>query len=143
MLGIIFLVLRILLASVLFLFLGWAFYLIWRDLKEHALNAISTQIPTLTLMPSLDTSHKTYHFKSAEVTVGRDPACECHLVDKTISGQHALLSYQMTQWWVEDLQSTNGTTLNQQPVASPMVLASGDELRFGQLTFQVSIEDAG
>jgi pSer/pThr/pTyr-binding forkhead associated (FHA) protein len=143
MLGILFLILRILLAAVLFVFLGWALYLIWRDLKQHAQRAITTQIPLLTLTPTLDPAQQIFRFKNTEVTVGRDPACECHLVDKTISGQHARLSYQMTQWWVEDLQSTNGTTLNQQPVAGPMVLASGDELGFGQLSFHISIEDAG
>jgi pSer/pThr/pTyr-binding forkhead associated (FHA) protein len=143
MLGIIFLILRILLAIALFLFLAWAFYLIWRDLKRHAQVSITTQIPTLSLSPTTDLAQQSYRFKSAVITVGRDPACECHLNDKTISGQHARLSYQMTQWWVEDLQSTNGTSLNQQPVANPMVLASGDELRFGQLTFYVSIEETG
>jgi pSer/pThr/pTyr-binding forkhead associated (FHA) protein len=71
--------------------------------------------------------------------VGRDPACDLILADKTVSGQHARLSYQMTQWWVEDLQSTNGSRLNQQAVSSPVVLTSGDELCFGQLVFQVQI----
>jgi pSer/pThr/pTyr-binding forkhead associated (FHA) protein len=143
MLGVIFLLLRILLAAVLFSFLGWALYLIWRDLKQHARETTIAQIPNLTLSPTPDLSQQSFSFRSEAITIGRDPACECHLMDKTISGQHARLSYQMTQWWVEDLQSTNGTFLNQQPVDSPMVLATGDELRFGQLTFHVAIKDAG
>ncbi len=141
MLGILFLILRLLLASALFVFLGGAFYLLWRDLQREARNAASTQIPALRLTSTTSTPQQSYLFRNAEVMVGRDPACDCHLTDQTISGKHARLAYRMSQWWVEDLQSTNGSMLNDTPVASPMVLANGDELRFGQLSFRVIIVD--
>jgi pSer/pThr/pTyr-binding forkhead associated (FHA) protein len=140
MLGIIFLVLRILIAGLLFLFLGWSLRLIWLDLQKQARSAAVTPIPSLTLEPETDANLPGYCFIQPVVIVGRDPACDCLLAEKTISGQHARLSFQMTQWWVEDLQSTNGSFLNQQPIASPVVLTSGDELRFGQLSFRVTIE---
>lgn len=141
MLGIVFLVIRILIAGLLFLFLGWALRLIWLDWQKQARNTILAQIPALTLEPEGGADLQSYSFTQAAVVVGRDPACDCLLVDKTISGQHARLSYQMKQWWVEDLQSTNGTTLNEQAINSPVVLANGDELRFGHLLFNVTIED--
>jgi len=141
MLGVIFLLLRVLLALVLYLFLAWALRLIWLDLRQQARVAVAPQIPMLSLKPASEESLKTFHSNSAEMTVGRDPACDCCLTDKTISGQHARLSYRMAQWWVEDLQSTNGTYLNGQTVTGPLVLASEDLLRFGQISFTVTIDD--
>lgn len=96
-------------------------------------------IPMLSLFQGGYLTQPVFQCSSTEAIVGRDPACDLILADKTVSGQHARLSYQMTQWWVEDLQSTNGTRLNQEAVSSPVVLTSGDELCFGQLVFQVQI----
>jgi hypothetical protein len=140
MLGVIFLILRILLAALLFLFLGWALRLIWLGLKDQARQAARSQIPVLALAPLSVDNAVNFYFTQPVVLVGRDPACDCLLADKTISGQHARLHYELTQWWVEDLRSTNGTFLNQQAVASPVVLANGDELCFGQLAFRVTFE---
>ena len=72
--------------------------------------------------------------------MGRDPASDLYIEDKTISARHAKLSYHHGQWWVEDLRSTNGTFLNDEPVQEPLVLASGDRLRFGQVQWQVQAE---
>ena len=45
------------------------------------------------------------------------------------------LSYQQGAWYVEDLNSTNGTTVNGQPVSpkQPMPLHDGDMIQFGNL----------
>ena len=44
------------------------------------------------------------------------------------------------EWWVEDLDSTNGTFLNQIQVEEPMVITSGDDLRCGRINIQIKIE---
>ncbi len=139
MLATLFLILRILITIVLLLFLGWSMRLVWLDLNRQAMLPIAASIPTLSLFQDDNLSRPAFQCSSTQAMVGRDPACDLILADKTVSGQHALFSYQMTQWWVEDLHSTNGTRLNQQVVSSPVVLTSGDELCFGQLVFQVQI----
>ena len=78
-------------------------------------------------------------FSSYEVLIGRDLACDLRLEDKTISARHARLSYRHNQWWVEDLKSTNGTFLNEEPVNTMTVLVSGDEIRVGQTIMRVEI----
>ena len=40
--------------------------------------------------------------------------------------------------WVEDLQSTNGTYLNEDRILTPTVLTIGDELLLGQVSIQIS-----
>lgn len=139
MIGILFLVIRLLAAAALFGFLGWALWLIWRDLKRQSEGMAITSVPVLKLNSLDEPAMESFLAVALEVVIGRDPACDLLLVDPTVSGQHARLSYRMAQWWVEDLQSTNGTFLNQQAVAQPVVLTDGDLLRFGQLSYHVEI----
>jgi pSer/pThr/pTyr-binding forkhead associated (FHA) protein len=136
------LALRILLVVALYAFLSWALYTVWRDLKRQSMLLTSPQVPPLTLIQKMDGISKPYRFTIPEITIGRDPACDVPLQDKTISVQHARLLYHHSQWWVEDLHSTNGTFLNQEPVSEPVVIASGDQLRCGQLLFQISLGES-
>ena len=139
MIGILFLVLRLLATAALFGFLGWALWLIWRDLKRQSEGMALSSVPVLKLNSLDEPAQENFQAAALEVVVGRDPACDLLLSDPTVSGQHARLSYRMAQWWVEDLQSTNGTFLNQNAIAQPVVLTDGDLLRFGQLSYLVEI----
>jgi pSer/pThr/pTyr-binding forkhead associated (FHA) protein len=51
------------------------------------------------------------------------------------------LSYHHSQWWIQDLQSTNGTLLNDEKLKSATVIVSGDEIVCGQSVLIVSIEE--
>lgn len=137
----IFLGLRITLALLLYGFLGWGFYMLWLDFRQQARRAVSPQVPALTLVLHNNDQARVYHFTQPEVNVGRDPASECYLEDQTISAQHARLSYHHGQWWLEDMHSTNGTFLNQEAVQEPLVVASGDQIRFGQVQVHVALDD--
>jgi hypothetical protein len=139
MIGILFLVIRFLATAALFGFLGWALWLIWRDLKRQSEGMALSSVPVLKLNSLDEPAQENFQAAALEVVVGRDPACDLLLSDPTVSGQHARLSYRMAQWWVEDLQSTNGTFLNQNAIAQPVVLTDGDLLRFGQLSYLVEI----
>ena len=138
--AIIFLGLRILLVLALYTFIGFAFWLLWKDLRHKAKTTIVVEVPTISLTLEGATPEKSFHFTTATILIGRDPACECHLEEITISSKHARLYYDLSQWWVEDMRSTNGTYLNQEPVTSPMVLTDGDYLRCGQITFIIGLE---
>lgn len=131
------LVLRLAITFALFSFMGWALYTIWRDLKHQSELLVSRQAPPITLSAAQDTT--LHFFTTPEVTIGRDPTCDLALDDKTVSVKHARLVYHHNQWWVEDLESTNGTFLNQEFVSIPTVLADGDQIRCGQVDLAVSI----
>lgn len=140
--GEIILALRIALTATLYIFTGLALWTLWRDLNRQSKQLMAPQAPPLTLVyPQENGQPRSERFTIASLTVGRDPASEVHLEDKTISAHHARLSYHHGQWWVEDLNSTNGTYLNQEPVVAPMVLTAGDLLRFGQVELQVSFSE--
>lgn len=134
------LALRLLLAVSLYAFLGWAFVSLWRDLKQQgALLAIRKVPPISLIIARGEPAPQTRHFVLPEVTIGRDPACECPVDDEAISARHARLSFHHNQWWLEDLNSTNGTLLNQEELAMPTVVMSDDEFKCGGTCFVISL----
>ena len=66
------------------------------------------------------------------VDVGRDPGLPLHLDNDTqVSRRHARFTAQGGRASVEDLGSTNGTYVNDQPIHSPRQLNPGDRVRIG------------
>jgi pSer/pThr/pTyr-binding forkhead associated (FHA) protein len=141
--GIVFFVLRLLLAASLYAFLGWALLTIWRELRTSGQWISAPLIPTLTLTPLESGKGQPLSLDSAEVFIGRSSSSDYPISDDTVSARHARLSYHHHQWWVEDLRSTNGTYLNDEPVSVPTVIVSGDELRCGQVSFLITINEKG
>jgi pSer/pThr/pTyr-binding forkhead associated (FHA) protein len=120
-------------------FVGWAIYVLWHDLHSQGMMLNKRKIPTLRLTWLFDQQEKSRDYAIPEVSIGRDPSCACPLDDETISARHAHLVYHHNQWWLEDLQSTNGTFLNQERLDIPTVVVSGDEIRCGQINLVVDI----
>ena len=68
----------------------------------------------------------------AVLDVGREPSLPLHLdEDGQVSRRHARFSAQGGEAMVEDLGSTNGTYVNEQPISSPRTLRPGDKVRIG------------
>src|SRR4051812_43999880 len=66
------------------------------------------------------------------VDVGREPSLPLHLDEDTqVSRRHARFSAVGGGVAVEDLGSTNGTYVNEQPISSPRTLNPGDKVRVG------------
>ena len=135
--AIILLGLRILLAGLLYGFLGLAIYTLLRDLKQQGELLAARQPPPLTLTSLVEASTQSQHYTKPEIILGREPGCDFPLDDQTVSSQHARLSYHHQQWWLEDLASTNGTFLNDEAVTTPVVITHGDELRLGHLGVRI------
>lgn len=137
--GIVVLILRIFLAAALYAFLGWALYTLWRDLRMQTLILAAQKTPTITLTRIGMDEFEPVSFQKSEIFIGRELTSSLPIIDDTVSGQHARLAYRHNQWWVEDLKSTNGTFLNEEPVRTMTVLVSGDEIRVGQTVMKVEI----
>lgn len=63
--------------------------------------------------------------------VGRTPRCDLTLSDLRVSKSHARLWFADGSWWIEDLNSTNGTYKNGSRI-HVQSLGKGDELMMGQ-----------
>lgn len=133
------LILRLALALSLYGFLAWALLTLWRELKLQSEMRVYRQPPALSLHLPAAEGPQSHRFTNPEIFIGRDPACDLTLEDSTVSAQHARLSYHHSQWWIEDLGSTNGTFLNREYVFTPLVVTSGDELHIGQVCLAVSM----
>jgi len=138
MTGTVLLILRILLAVLLYAFLAWVLYTLWRDLRRQTELQTARQVRPLKL--TFDGVDEELHFSQLEVIIGRGRNCDVMLDDKTVSGRHARMAYHHGQWWLEDLASTNGTFLNADPVSAAVVLTHGDQIRCGQVSGMIGLE---
>ena len=139
--GLILLGVRILAAMALYAFLGWTLYLLWRSLRREALEISSRQVTPLELLiHSPGEESVLLHFTSSDVVIGRDIDCECKLQHGTVSARHARLTFHHNQWWIDDLQSRNGTKLNSESLQIPTVVVNGDTIKCGEITLSVILK---
>lgn len=68
----------------------------------------------------------------SEIIIGRAPGSTLVLEDDFASGSHARLIRRGSQWYVEDLDSRNGTWLGDQRLDQPELLTAGMDVRVGQ-----------
>jgi DNA-binding CsgD family transcriptional regulator len=74
--------------------------------------------------------------------VGREPTAAICLPDSTVSREHAEIEVQASKVTVRDLDSLNGTFVNDEQIhASPLEV--GQHLRFGRVSFELVHENAG
>jgi pSer/pThr/pTyr-binding forkhead associated (FHA) protein len=135
------LIIRLAMALALYGFLGWAVWTLWRDIQRQSELMATSRIPEIKLVNRVEAEELSYQFTIPDMVIGRDQTCDLILDEKTVSAEHARLSYHHGNWWVEDLHSRNGTLLNLELVNTPAVLTSGDELQLGQVMLQIEISD--
>ena len=71
------------------------------------------------------------------ITIGRDQNCTLVLNDSYASSHHARVFPKDGAWWLEDLNSTNGTTLAGRAVHGAVELQVGVPVRIGQTTLEL------
>ncbi len=72
----------------------------------------------------------------SEVTVGRDDINTISVPLQTVSRRHARFYSDGPQHQVEDLESTNGTFVNDVELTEPRILANGDLIKCGGAVFK-------
>jgi MoxR-like ATPase len=64
-------------------------------------------------------------------TIGRKDGCTIRIPVDAVSSRHAQLTPSADGWVLEDLKSSNGTTVNGQPITASVLLAPGAQIVFG------------
>jgi pSer/pThr/pTyr-binding forkhead associated (FHA) protein len=141
MLAVIILAVRYLIVISLFAFLGWVVFTLWRELKFQSQIIASKKIPSITLHLESGQEVISQEYLKPEVTIGREEDCDLQVKDEATSSHHARLFFRSSQWWVEDMRSTNGTYLNDERVDTATVIIKGDELRVGHQIISIEIEN--
>ena len=136
--------LRLLLVLLLYGFLAALFWMLWQDVRAAAqvtaararrlgqLIVVESKCPQLA--PGIV-------FPLMPVTsLGRAPTNTASLPDEAASLEHALLHMRDGQWWLEDLNSRNGTRLNDQAVTQPAPVVPGDVISVGRVKLKMELE---
>jgi hypothetical protein len=76
----------------------------------------------------------------AGVTLGRSRQCDVVLNDPNVSRQHAEIRPRGGSWVLNDLGSTNGSSLNGRRIEGPEVLKPGDEVEVGTSKIRFELE---
>jgi anti-anti-sigma factor len=85
-----------------------------------------------------------YPIPSEGAIIGRRSDSDILIDDPSVSRRHAQILYRDGRYYLVDLGSSNGTTLNGRPVTRPAPLAEGDVLQLGgtRLTFTLRPQPA-
>ena len=96
-------------------------------------------IPTIRVVAGPDMLSYITIPKDTQVIIGRDESADFQLVDATVSKQHAKLQHESEgSLLVVDLNSTNGTAVNGQPVTRT-ILRPGDHLEIGGVSLRLDM----
>ena len=137
------LLLRLILAIALYAFLGWALWNLLREFKQQGDKLASQKKPAITLTIQMDQGMESKRqFSQPQIMIGRDTKCDISMMDEALSAHHARLSHHHGQWWLEDLNSTNGTFLNREKLTTPAVVITGDHFKCGNTIFGIHVEDS-
>ena len=84
------------------------------------------------LILSLDNAFLSeYPLDQERVTIGRRPTNDVHIDNLAVSGEHAAIIKLGNDFYIEDLESTNGTLVNSK-VVKKHLLQQGDLVEFGK-----------
>lgn len=137
--------LRLISGALLLAVLLLLFVFLWRDYRSAAtqLEATRRTYGRLTVLYEVDSNQAVAgpSYPLLPITsLGRAPTNTIPIDDTFASSEHAVVAMRNGQWWLEDRQSRNGTTLNGMPVTQPVIVTDGDIVGIGKMHFRVDLE---
>jgi hypothetical protein len=139
--AILLLIFRIVSAAFLLIFLGAIAWLLYQDLLRASSLSVRggrTEGHLKVLASDSTTAGVGTVFPLLPVTrIGRAEYNTIVLEDAFVSAEHALLSRRENQWWLEDLNSRNGTLLNDLAITEPAVVSAGDVITIGSVKLKI------
>jgi pSer/pThr/pTyr-binding forkhead associated (FHA) protein len=131
-------VVRILFLALLYLFLFGIARALLQDLRAAAREP-TAELGRLVVIasPLGEPASGSSLALDAITTLGRDVNNAIVVDDQFVSSEHAVLTFRGRTWYVEDLDSTNGTFVNGSPVDGVQPLGYGDELQLGEVRLRL------
>ena len=74
---------------------------------------------------------RTVQIPEAGLLIGREPSCDLCLTDEFVSAKHCKIFSENGTFFLEDLGSTNGTTIDGMEVEEKSVLKEGQSIQIG------------
>ncbi len=106
-------------------------------------NDVKPQRPRATLHILMrDGSVTERDLNDDEIKIGKGPQNDIILSDASVSGSHAMISFENGVYKISDLGSRNGTLLNDVRVTEPHAIQHGDLIKMGHCTLTFRLKDA-
>jgi DNA-binding NtrC family response regulator len=108
--------------------------------EQGALDAVETSTFALSVIEGPDTGRRfdlDGREEAPRVLLGQSPACEMRLTDPGVSRRHAAFAVTGSRLRVIDLESTNGTLVNDLAITDAY-LGGGERIRVGSTTISVA-----
>lgn len=131
------LVFRYLFILLIYLFMFGIIRLIYLDIKNMSggLATHHTYLKLINRKDMLPFKVKEVYNLADTVTIGRGNNNDIVIKDPYISNQHLKITLDENSYFLEDLDSANGTYLNGDRVLDVVKLKNGDRIRLGQIEF--------
>ncbi|NEZ05167.1 FHA domain-containing protein [Wenzhouxiangella sp. XN201] len=94
------------------------------------------------LCMNLESGTRRFVIEGDECTIGTGADCDIVIEEISVSRRHACLKREPDGWLVQDLDSTNGTRINEQRIVGAEFFVTGDRLQFGNVRAEFRLEDA-
>lgn len=141
------LILRLVGATLLYLFLFSVVLIVWRDARAVARQTVQQRevetrpLGRLVVVEAGKTGWtRGEAFPLAAATrLGRAPTNTVVVEDPFASAEHALLAFRNGRWWLEDLGSRNGTLLNGERLNAAAIVSTGDVLGIGEVRLRIEL----
>lgn len=140
------LILRIALVAILYLVILQVVGVARRDMRKAALSPATTTrakpaVGHLIVIDSGSTTLKPGQRLDIEpiTTIGRSPTNTIVLESTFVSTEHTRILFKDKSLWVEDMNSRNGTTVDQKPVTQPVAVSPGTILQVGDVRFKFAV----
>lgn len=137
--------LRILSALLLLALVGVLFLVLWSDFS-NATAEVEASRRVYGYLIGLKDMNGTYT-PSGEMypllpttTLGRAPTNTIRLDDQFASSEHAMVILRSGVWWLEDINSSNGTNLNGLTINQPVIVTNGDIINIGTHHFRLELD---
>jgi pSer/pThr/pTyr-binding forkhead associated (FHA) protein len=129
---------RLLFLALLYLFLARVIRVLARDLRAAGTEPAQRPGRLVVLESPAGEPAVGRSFGLDVITsLGRDVNNAIVIDDPFASAEHAMLTFRGRNWYLEDLDSTNGSYVNGHPVSGVAPLGYGDELQIGQVRMRL------
>lgn len=81
-----------------------------------------------------------YCISDSSIVIGSSEAADVRDTDRSVQPRHARLSNESGRWYLEDLDSASGTSLNDQQIDKRALVVHGDKVRCGTSAVELICE---
>ncbi len=131
------LIFRYIFIIIIYLFILAIIRLIYLDIKSmYSVNEeVGSYLKLINRKDMIPYKIEEEYVLSEKITIGRGTQNDIVLKDPYVSKKHAKIVEDEGTYFLEDLDSANGTYLNNEKVLDVTILKNGDRIKLGQIEF--------